>query len=65
MDKFEVKGQRLVALCMLGVLLFNYPMLAVFNVASTVFGIPLLYVYIFAVWTLLTACMAYVVEKKT
>lgn len=65
MDKFEVKGQRLVALCMLGVLLFNYPMLAVFNVASTVFGIPLLYVYIFAVWTLLTAGMAYVVEKKT
>jgi predicted membrane protein len=65
MDKFEVKGQRLVALCILGVLLFNYPMLAVFNVASTVFGIPLLYVYIFAVWTLLTACMAYVVEKKT
>jgi predicted membrane protein len=65
MDKFEVKGQRLVALCILGVLLFNYPMLAVFNVASTVFGIPLLYVYIFVVWTLLTACMAYVVEKKT
>lgn len=65
MDKFEVKGQRLVALCMLGVVLFNYPMLAVFNVASTVFGIPVLYVYIFAVWTLLTACMAYVVEKKT
>jgi hypothetical protein len=65
MDKFEVKGQRLVALCILGVLLFNYPMLAVFNVASTIFGIPLLYVYIFVVWTLLTACMAYVVEKKT
>jgi len=64
MDKFEVKGQRLVALCMLGVLLFNYPMLAVFNVASTVFGIPLLYVYIFVVWSLLIACMAYVVEKK-
>ena len=40
-------------------------MLAVFNVASTIFGIPLLYVYIFVVWTLLTACMAYVVEKKT
>ena len=65
MDKFEVKGQRLVALCILGVLLFNYPMLAVFNVASTIFGIPLLYIYIFVVWTLLTACMAYVVEKKT
>ena len=64
MDKFEVKGQRLVALCILGVVLFNYPMLAVFNVAETVFGIPLLYAYIFTAWSLLTACMAYVVETK-
>ena len=29
MDRFELKGQRLAALCMLGVVLFNYPMLAV------------------------------------
>jgi hypothetical protein len=64
MDKFEVKGQRLVALCMLGVVLFNYPVLALFNVAATVFGIPVLYAYIFAAWSLLTACMAYVVESK-
>lgn len=64
MDKFEVKAQRLVALCMLGVLLFNYPLLALFNVAATVFGIPVLYAYIFTAWTLLTACMAYVVETK-
>jgi len=65
MDKFKVKAQRLVALCVLGVLLFNYPMLALFNVAATVFGIPILYAYIFSAWTLLTAGMAYVVEKKT
>lgn len=65
MDKTDVKSQRLVALCMLGVLLFNYPMLALFNVAATVFGIPILYAYIFTAWTLLTACMAYVVETKT
>jgi len=65
MDIFDVKSQRLVALCMLGVLLFNYPMLALFNVAATVFGIPILYAYIFSAWSLLTACMAYVVETKT
>lgn len=62
MDRFELKGQRLAALCMLGVVLFNYPVLAVFNVASSVFGIPVLYAYIFTAWGLLTACMAYVVE---
>ena len=64
MDNFGLKGQRLVALCMLGVVLFNYPLLAVFNVAATVFGIPVLYAYIFTAWTLLTACMAYVIESK-
>ena len=62
MDKFELKAQRLAALCLLGVLLFNYPLLALFNVAATAFGIPIVYVYIFAAWTLLVAGMAYVVE---
>ncbi|MHB8668068.1 MAG: hypothetical protein ACYC7B_11225 [Burkholderiales bacterium] len=64
MEKFELKAQRLVALCLLGILLFNYPILALFNVAATAFGIPVLYVYIFSVWSLLIACMAYVVEAK-
>ncbi|MBK5105708.1 MAG: hypothetical protein JJE42_15790 [Burkholderiales bacterium] len=65
MEKFELKAQRLVALCMLGVVLFNYPMLALFNVAATVFGIPVLYAYIFTAWSLLIAGMAYVVETKS
>jgi hypothetical protein len=64
MDKFELKGQRLAALCMLGFLLFNYPMLAVFNVAATIFGGPVLYAYIFGVWRLLIAGTAFVVGSK-
>ena len=63
MGDFEVKAQRLVALCMLGLLLFNYPILALFNVPTSVFGIPVLYAYIFAAWSVLIACMALVVEK--
>jgi len=62
MDEFEVKAQRLVALCMLGLLLFNYPILALFNVPATAFGIPVLYAYVFAAWSLLIAGMALVVE---
>ena len=62
MDGFEVKAQRLAALCMLGVLLFNYPMLALFNISATVHGIPVLYAYIFSAWSMLIACMAFVVE---
>ena len=58
MDESEKLGQRLVALCMLGCLLFNYPLLALFNVRGAVSGIPILYAYIFTVWALLIALIA-------
>lgn len=48
---------------MLGALLFNYPILALFNKEGFVFGIPLLYAYIFVAWALLVAAMALVVER--
>ncbi len=63
MSKFESKGHRFVALCMLGLLLFNYPMLALFNATGTVFGVPLLYAYIFIAWVVLIALMAFVAES--
>ena len=59
-----VKSQRLVAVFLLGMLLFNYPLLALFNRASGVFGVPLLYVYIFSCWALLIALMALVIERS-
>ncbi len=54
------RSERLVALCLLGALLFNYPMLALFNRATLVAGIPLVYAYIFAAWALLIALIAIV-----
>ena len=63
MDRHEGKGPQLVALFMLGSLLFNYPILALFNQPSLVFGIPLLYAYIFGAWAVLIALMALVVER--
>lgn len=64
MIKSNVKGQRLAALFLLGNALFNFPLLALFNQPSTVAGIPLLYLYVFAAWGLLIALLAFVVEKK-
>jgi hypothetical protein len=60
----EAKGQRLIALFILGCLLFNYPLLSLFNLAADVLGVPVLYAYIFAAWALLVALMAYVVESR-
>ena len=64
MNKPNVKGQRLVALFLLGNLLFNYPLLALFNHPGTVLGIPVLYVYVFGAWALLIALLVYIAEKR-
>jgi hypothetical protein len=58
------KGPRLAAIFVLGVLLFNYPLLAVFDRPERVFGIPLLYAYLFAAWGLLIALAAWVVRGE-
>ena len=63
MEQFDVRGQRLAALCLLGLVLFSYPLLAVFNVQATVAGIPVLYVYFFVAWGALIGLMALVIER--
>ena len=60
----SLKGQRLAAAFLLGILLFNYPLLDLFADGGRVFGVPLLYAYVFAAWALLIALMATVVEKR-
>ena len=64
MQEHERKGQRLIALFIFGCLLFNYPVLSLFNVATEAFGVPVLYAYIFAAWALLVGLMALVVESR-
>ena len=64
MEESESKGERMIALCMLGCILFNFPILALFNVSESFFGVPVLYAYIFIAWALLIALMAWVVEKR-
>ena len=64
MNAFESKGPRFVTLCMLGLLMFNYPILALFNVPGPLFGVPVLYAYIFVAWAALIALMAFVAESR-
>jgi hypothetical protein len=64
LGEYDVRGQRRVALCLLGLLLFNYPLLAVFNVPRMVFGIPVLYFYFFVAWAALIGLMALVIERR-
>jgi len=62
MQQHERRSERLIGLFIFGCVLFNYPVLSLFNVASEAFGVPVLYAYIFAAWALLVALMALAVE---
>lgn len=61
--RFGLMGERLVALFLLGVLLFNPPILALFSAERLIAGVPVLYVYIFAGWALVIALAALTVER--
>jgi len=43
-------GSKLVLLFVLGGLVLNFPVLAIFNRGDTLAGIPVLYLYLFGVW---------------
>lgn len=58
-----IRGQRLVCIFLLGVVLFNFPMLALFNVGATLFGIPLLFAYLFLAWAALILLMYLAIEQ--
>ena len=64
MNQSNTKMQRLAVIFVLGNLLFNYPLLALFNRAIMLGGIPLLYVYVFVAWALLIGLLALVIERK-
>ena len=57
-------AQRLVAVFVLGCLLLSYPLLSLFNTGGTLWGIPLLYVYLFGAWAGLIALMVLIIEKS-
>lgn len=63
MRKPSLRAYRIVSLFLLGCLLFNYPVLALFNVGASAAGVPVLYVYIFVAWGAVIALAAIVMES--
>jgi len=52
------KKRALISIFLIGAVLFNYPVLSLFNLNLIVYGIPLLYLYLFSVWGIIIALMA-------
>ena len=53
---------RMVAVAALALLLFDFPLLALFDVDVRVLGVPLLWVYLFVAWVAVIAVVAWVVR---
>jgi len=58
----KLTGQRLLALFAAGWLLFDYPLLALWDRDGTLLGVPIFPLALFTVWALLILAVALVVE---
>ena len=56
--------QRLKALFGLALLLFNFPLLALWDRETTVLGLPLFPAALFVLWALLIAMLALLMERS-
>ncbi len=63
----ESKSARLGAMVLLGFVLFNPPLIEIFDAGATrmVAGIPLLYFYLFFSWAALIFLMALIIERSS
>lgn len=56
----RLRSLRLLAVAGLALVLFNYPMIAVFDKPVLVAGVPLLWAYLFGAWVLVIALVGWV-----
>ena len=56
--------QLLFALFAAGMVLFNFPMLIVFDRDTMIFGLPLLPTALFTIWGLLIGALAWAMERR-
>lgn len=59
------RRERLVAVAILGFLALNFPMLSVFDLQQLLFGIPVLYCYLFGIWFGFLIAVALIIERRT
>jgi hypothetical protein len=60
-----LRAQRLMALFTAGALLFNFPLLALWDRDALILGVPLFPAALFLLWALLIALLALIMEGST
>ncbi len=61
--KQRLGRQRLLALFAAGLLLFNFPLLALWDRDTTLLGLPLFPAALFLIWALLIAVLGFISER--
>ncbi len=61
----SIKNKRLVGLFLLGCILFNYPILHLFNLEKFFLGLPLIYLYMFTVWSVLIVAIVFITRIRS
>ena len=64
MPEYRQRMERLTALLVGGILVLNFPLLAIFHRDTLWFGLPALYVYFTAAWALFIALVAVALERS-
>jgi hypothetical protein len=64
MPEAKRRNERLIVLPLLGIIALNYPLLSLFSRVKLLFGVPVLYLYLFAVWLAFILCVALTLEKS-
>jgi len=55
--------ERYVALIILTALLFNPPIMSIFNSTELILGVPMLFLYLFAAWAFIIGLNAYLAKR--
>jgi hypothetical protein len=59
------KGERLISLLIVGIILLNFPLLSVFNKTYLLLGFPILFLYLFSIWGLIIGAMVLVLRDRS
>ena len=60
----KMNARRMVGLFLLGALIFNFPLLSLFNRPVLILGIPVWYLYLFGAWLLIVLLMLILSRSK-
>lgn len=60
----RLRTARLVAVGLLALALFNFPLLAVFDTNTLVAGVPVMWAYLFGGWLLVIVLLAWIARSR-